>query len=172
MKRGFTLTEILIVVAVIGALVAIGLPIGKMVKEKTERAACQNVLRNLGVCLEGYLSDHNDMMPPLYMGRKSKNDDAAVLEVELLPYARNEFAFECPSDHEHFEKSGSSYFWNETLSGMKRSRMTFMGSDADGSVIPLIFDKESYHGEENGVNFLYADQSIQTKLNFSIGARN
>ncbi|MDB4388117.1 hypothetical protein N9Z03_01745, partial [Akkermansiaceae bacterium] len=77
-----------------------------------------------------------------------------------------------PSDHEHFEKSGSSYFWNENLSNIRRTRLTFMGADADSSIIPLVFDKEAYHGDQNGVNFLYADQSTSSKINFETSSRD
>ncbi|MDB4411035.1 prepilin-type N-terminal cleavage/methylation domain-containing protein [Akkermansiaceae bacterium] len=173
MKRGFTLTELLVVIFVIGALAAVVYPVANKVKKSAQGVACMSKLRNIGIGLEGYLTENNDVMPPLFMGRKTKDEDAAVLEVELLPYLGNdEFAFKCPSDHEHFEKSGSSYFWNENLSNIRRSRLTFMGADADSSIIPLVFDKEAYHGDQNGVNFLYADQSTSSKINFETSSRD
>jgi prepilin-type processing-associated H-X9-DG protein len=33
----------------------------------------------------------------------------------------------------------------------------------------LISDKESWHPGESGVNFLYADLSASTKVNFGVG---
>ncbi|MGC6427083.1 MAG: type II secretion system protein [Akkermansiaceae bacterium] len=175
-RRGFTLTEILIAVAIIGVLASLALPIGSMVKRKTQQASCLSILRNLGVGLEGYLSDHNDTMPDLHMGKRNKGaeeSEKAVLENELLPYVgENEFAFQCPADHEHFEKAGSSYFWNENLSGIPRLKLDFMGAKADLGVIPLIFDKEAFHGDQNGVNFLYADQSASSKIEFDTGSRH
>ena len=133
-------------------------------------------MRNLGVGLEGYLIDHNDIMPDLYMGKRNKGSDEsekAVLENELLPYVDdNEFAFQCPADHDLFKDTGSSYFWNENLSGVSRLKLDFMGAKADLGVIPLIFDKEAFHGDSNGVNFLYADQSASSKIEFDTGSRN
>ncbi|MDB4436261.1 type II secretion system GspH family protein [Akkermansiaceae bacterium] len=173
-NRGFTLTEILIAVAIIGVLVSIGLPIASGMKRKAQQTTCLSTLRGLGVGLEAYLSDHNGSMPELYMGRRSKDDESkAVLETELLPYmGDNEFAFQCSADHEHFEQTGSSYFWNENLSGFRRDKLTFMGAASDLSVIPLIFDKEAYHGDENGVNFLYADHSTKNSVQFETGSKN
>ncbi|MEN8695181.1 MAG: type II secretion system protein [Akkermansiaceae bacterium] len=175
-RRGFTLTEILIAIAIIGVLASIAMPIVSRVKRKTQQAVCLNVLRNLGVGLEGYLADHHDKMPDLYMGKRDKGSDEsdkAVLENELLPYAgNNEFAFQCPADHELFEDTGSSYFWNESLSGVPRLKLDFMGAKAELGVIPLIFDKEAFHGDTNGVNFLYADQSASSKIHFDTGSRD
>ena len=173
MKRGFTLTELLIVISIIGVLGGVAYPLANKVKKRAQGVACMSKLRNMGIGLEGYLSENNQVMPPLFLGRNSKNEDADVLEVLLLPYLGNdEFAFKCPSDHEHFEKSGSSYFWNENLSNIRSTRLTFLGADVDRSVIPLIFDKEAYHGDKNGVNFLYADQSISNKINFKTSSRD
>ena len=173
MKRGFTLTELLIVIVIIAALAGIVFPIGMSVKRKAQGVTCMSKLKDLGVGLEGYLFDHNDVMPPWFIGRKSRSEDAAVLEVELLLYLGDDkFAFKCPSDHEHFKESGSSYFWNENLSNLRRTRLTLMGARADSAMIPLIFDKEAYHGKKNGVNFLYSDQSVSSIINFKTSSRD
>jgi len=167
MRRAFTLTELLIVLVVIGVLAGFAYPLLTKIKKRAQGVACLSKLRNIGIGLEGYLSENNDIMPPLFLGRKDRREEAAVLEVELLPYlGDDEFAFKCPSDQEHFEKSGSSYFWNENLSNIRRTRLTLLGADAGSGEIPLVFDKEAYHGEKNGVNFLYADQSVSSKINF------
>lgn len=175
-RRGFTLTEILIAMAIVGVLVGVAMPIVSMVKEKSHQAACLSTLRALGVGLEGYLSDHNDTMPAWFMGKRNKTDaesEKQVLESELLPYVGgNEFAFHCPADHKLFKESGSSYFWNESIGGLRRTKLSFLGAEGDLGVIPLIFDKEAFHGDKSGVNFLYADQSASAKVQFETGARN
>ncbi|MDA7881941.1 hypothetical protein N9A94_06510 [Akkermansiaceae bacterium] len=159
----------MIALVIIGALGALALPIGKMVKRKSQQSACLNTLRGLGVALEGYLIDHQGRYPDIQMGRSSKGGDPEVLEVTLLEYAGSATSFRCPADHEHYEKSGSSYFWNETQSGLRYSQLGFMGIDRDS--IPLIYDKEAFHGEENGTNFLYADQSVNQKIDFNVDSK-
>ena len=173
-RRGFTLTEVLITVAIIGVLASISIPLVAGVKRSANRATCLSNLRGMGVGIEAYLNDHHQIMPALYMGRHRKDDESvAVLETELLEYmGGDEISFKCPADHQHYAKSGSSYFWNENLSGVPRGKLTFMGAEADQGVIPLIFDKEAYHGDENGVNFLYADHSASNKVKFDTGSRN
>ena len=166
-NRGFTLVEILIVLAVFAALAGIGVPLFKSALAKSREAACLTNLRSLGVALEGYLQDHNRIMPELAMGRASRDEDTPVIETALLPYVGNPDAFKCPQDDREFAKSGSSYFWNHLQSGLPVTKLSFFGIDDRPDRIPLISDKESWH--PGGTNFLYADQTSSNKVRFAAG---
>jgi prepilin-type N-terminal cleavage/methylation domain-containing protein/prepilin-type processing-associated H-X9-DG protein len=163
--RGFTLPEMLIVLAVIATLAGIGIPVGRSVIGKSRQAACLGQLRSLGTALEGYLQEHNQTMPDLVMMRASKTDDAKVLETVLLPYVDGPQAFRCPQDRKEFDKSGSSYLWNPTQSELPVSRLEFFGIESRPDKIPLIVDKAPWH--PGGVNYLYADQSSSNKPRFA-----
>jgi len=163
--RGFTLMELLIVLAVVATLAGIGIPFGRSVMAKSREAACLNQLRSLGVALESYLQDHNQILPNLAMGRSSKTDESPVLETVLLPYLEAPDAFKCPQDSTEFEKSGSSYFWNHLQSELPVSRLVFFGINDRPDKIPLISDKEAWH--PNGTNFLYADQTSSNRIRFA-----
>ncbi len=165
--RGFTLMEMLIVVAVIATLAGIGIPLGRAAVAKSREAACLNQLRSLGVALESYLSDHNQILPKLAMGRSSKADDSPVLETLLLPYVEAPDAFKCPQDSVEFARSGSSYFWNHLQNELPLSRLAFFGINDRPDKIPLISDKEAWH--PNGTNFLYADQTSSNRIRFAAG---
>jgi prepilin-type N-terminal cleavage/methylation domain-containing protein/prepilin-type processing-associated H-X9-DG protein len=165
--RGFTLMELLIVVAVIATLAGIGFPLARSVLAKSREAACLTRLRSLGVALEGYLQDHNRILPELAMGRSSRGGDTPVLETVLLPYAGTPDAFRCPQDDREFARSGSSYFWNHLQSGLPVTKLSFFGIDDRPERIPLISDKESWH--PGGTNFLYADQTSSNQVRFAAG---
>lgn len=166
-SRGFTLIEILVVLVIVAGLAGIGIMIGRSMIAKSRQAACLNTLRSLGVGLENYLQDHQQKLPDLAAGRASKTEDIPVLETVLLPYVGSLEAFKCPQDSKEFQKSGSSYFWNSTQSGLLVTQLSFFGIEDRPDKIPLITDKESWHPD--GTNFLYADQSSSNKARFAAG---
>jgi len=167
-RHGFTLTEMMVVVVIVAVLAAISFPIGRSVLAKSRRAACLSNLRQIGVGLEAYLQDHAQVMPEIAAGRKTKADEAPVLETELASYLPNPEVFHCPADHVEYERSACSYIWNSTQSGRHRMKLEFFGKSGADQRIPLVTDKEDWHGEESGVNFLYADLSASTKVQFGV----
>jgi prepilin-type N-terminal cleavage/methylation domain-containing protein len=95
---GFTLTEILVVIAIIAILAGVGYPVTRSFIAKSREAACLGNLRSIGTALQGYLQDHRDTMPNSLMARMSKSEDVAVIDVDLLPYLQTPEAFHCPED--------------------------------------------------------------------------
>ena len=87
---------------------------------------------------------------------------------ELASYLSDPEVFHCPADHVEFERSGCSYIWNASQSGRHRLRLEFFGKTGDDHRIPLVIDKESWHPGESGVNFLYADMSASSKVQFDV----
>lgn len=167
--RGFTLVEMLVVIALIAVLAALLTPVALKMSREAKRSACLGQLRSLGVSLETYLGDHLGVMPTMEMGRTSESEEAPVLETILRDYVSTPEAFHCPGDEEHFAATGSSYFWNNTQSGLRRHQLNMMGTRDRPEIVPLIFDKEAFHPSPKGVNFLYADQSASREQKFSTG---
>lgn len=62
-KSGFTLVEIMIVVAIIGLLAAIAIPSFLNARTRSQRSACQNNLRQLSGAMDQYALDHNNTAP-------------------------------------------------------------------------------------------------------------
>jgi prepilin-type N-terminal cleavage/methylation domain-containing protein len=66
-KRGFTLVELVVVMAIIGLLVAILLPAVQAARETARRTACRNHLKQIGLGLANY-HDEYLVFPPGWIG--------------------------------------------------------------------------------------------------------
>jgi prepilin-type N-terminal cleavage/methylation domain-containing protein len=65
-EPGFTLIEVLVVVAIIALLTAILLPSLHNAREQAKRTECTSNLHQIGVSLHTYTHDSRDQLPPLY----------------------------------------------------------------------------------------------------------
>lgn len=64
-ERAFTLMELLVVMAIIGILAALLVPVLGKAKQKASQTACLNNLRQLGVGMKLYVDNHRDVFPGL-----------------------------------------------------------------------------------------------------------
>jgi prepilin-type N-terminal cleavage/methylation domain-containing protein/prepilin-type processing-associated H-X9-DG protein len=165
--RGFSLTEMIVVIAIVAALAGIGYPVTQSFIAKSRESACVDKLRNLGVALQLAIDDAGGKLPELQAARSHKNEDVPVLETFLLTYTESEEAFHCPADRKEFRKTGSSYLWNSTQNGRYLSQLSFFGMSQQLEKIPLIADKESWHSDKT--NYLYADLSVSRNARFAVG---
>lgn len=171
MKAGFTMTELLVVIAIIAALGGVAFPLVRGFSQATDRTTCLSNLRGFGAVVEAATIDNNGRLPNLAMGRERRNGRDDVMEEYFLEFGIGGDSFECPADHGEFEESGSSYFWNHLISNIHTSRLAVFGMQSEGGAIPLISDKESFHGDEAGTNFLFADYSVGDELLYDVDSR-
>jgi len=62
-RCAFTLIELLVVIAIIAILAAILLPALSSAKERAQRASCAANMKQLGLCLNMYVTDNSGFMP-------------------------------------------------------------------------------------------------------------
>jgi prepilin-type N-terminal cleavage/methylation domain-containing protein/prepilin-type processing-associated H-X9-DG protein len=95
-RLGFSLLELLVVVAVIGVLVGLILPAVQRVRESAARVSCLNNLRQIGAALHNY-HDVNGRLPPLPTAVLPRpTDPNAVLSwmTLILPHMEQETLYQ------------------------------------------------------------------------------
>jgi prepilin-type processing-associated H-X9-DG protein/prepilin-type N-terminal cleavage/methylation domain-containing protein len=151
----FTLIEILIVLAIIGILAAILLPVLGNVREGARRATCSSNLKQIGLAARLYMNDSNSIYPNV----------PPVLDCGwanlIFPYLKAPSVFTCPNDQSQRFEAGcradlssdeqrqrnGSYDYNILRAGTRQ----FIGESQVGrpSAVALYYEGSGYHGTQD-----------------------
>ncbi len=92
LKRGFTLIEMLVVIAILALLISLVVPVVSNSLKKGRELGCLSNLRQLGQALVMYASDHNSQLPRY-------QDSNGYWDEKLAKYLGEEATvFVCPMD--------------------------------------------------------------------------
>ncbi len=98
MRRGFTLTEMLTVIAIMAILMALLFPVFSTSREKARQNACLTNLKQVGTALTAYAQDYDDVNVLSHDCGLSWRVGAPVLFAHLLlPYTRSTIVYACGS---------------------------------------------------------------------------
>lgn len=109
--RAFTLIDLLVVVAIIGVLAALMMPVLGAAKARASSVKCINNLRQVGISLQTYTDDFDGRLPPRSL---------AVSWVKMVePYFLNTNVLSCPLEAQPHRRTyainGCSDWFEENL---------------------------------------------------------
>jgi prepilin-type N-terminal cleavage/methylation domain-containing protein/prepilin-type processing-associated H-X9-DG protein len=188
-NRGFTLVEILVVIAIIVVLAVIAVSASRALMARSHAVNCAANLRQIGVATMAYAGD-NHMTLPVTSHQRRQGGKSWTLT--LQPYASGTIAFKCADDKN--KERPYTYLLNDfltpnpagapdinysILSRIDRPEGTFMFAEAapeyansdhfhfteySGSRIPpgVFAGQVSVEGHDGKSNFLFADGHVET----------
>jgi prepilin-type N-terminal cleavage/methylation domain-containing protein len=98
---GFTLFELLIVLALVVSLFGALLPAVQKVREAADRTRCANNLRQLGIAIQIFSDSHDDVLPPAIGPAGAKEADGTIF-FALLPYMEQDTLYNAASEADGF----------------------------------------------------------------------
>lgn len=96
-KRAFTLVELLTVIAIIGILAAIIIPVTGRVREQARTTRCLAQMRQIGSAFQMHVNDNRGNLPVQRVW-ESQWDAEGSWTYALFPYVDNRALFTCPEN--------------------------------------------------------------------------
>ncbi len=150
MRRGLTLVEMLVVVAMLAVMLGVLLPAITRAQAMAHRTVCLSNLRSIGHALDTWSLAHDNQFPiARYLASPIINPDPnPPLNIALI-HQLNAVTdvFHCPGDVAWlYQTCGISYFYNFYLSGQRTDWIgTLIDPGKTSAEVPVCWDADNTH---------------------------
>ena len=174
--RGFTLVELLVVVAIIGVIASLAMPEYQKFIDRAQSVTCINNLRQVGIGVLNYVGDNDNAYPiiepnpdnPVYNPEEDGVEAKPMLEA-LQAYGVNDQVLKCPTDlrsgDSYYSRYQTSYQWRIILDDENAVAPKIYGGRRGAGVrvvkpsrVTICTDYEAIHSGR--LNRLYADGHV------------
>ena len=180
LRSGFTLVELMVVVAVLAILIAILLPVLGRARTASKRVACRAQLADVGRLFQMYLNDSKNKLPHVNEIPSIPRPPRPPIGELLARYTKDVTAgWRCPADRiarhipgtpegfdTYFDREGLSYLYSPRLAweyaGMQLNDHPLYKQKKVNQLV-LFSEFEPFHGRENtlgSMNYLFADMHV------------
>jgi len=136
--RGFTLLELMIVVAIIGILAAILIPNFIHARAQAQTASCEGNLKNIATALEEYATDNNGQYPPAN----------GAVDANLFGGASNPYMTTTPQD-----PAGGNYRYITPGNGVCLASDAYKIIDGDNHETDTLAKLPDFNGATTGIRY-------------------
>ncbi len=153
-RRAFTLIELLTVIAIIGILAAIIIPVTGKVRATARKTKCLSATRQIGIAFLAHAGDHNDTFPVQINGALTAADPQSWVQ-QIGHYTDGYLVFPCS---EYRPKPGDPFATGHRMYNAYVSRNKFPNDQA-----PTRISQSTAPGRD----VLMIEQIISSNLNAS-----
>ncbi len=132
-RKAFTLTEILVIVAVLIVVTLLAIPLFMRARDNSHHGSCSSNLKQIGLGLLQYTQDTNEKLPVL----TTEQGWVGALQ----PYVKSTQLFQCPDEKKVGSDKLTDYWFNQRLASVETKQIvnptvTLMSGDGEPSDDP------------------------------------